>query len=194
MIMNHSALRLPDYQTLTDSMALLSLPLSGSQLHGIICGYLCAGAVSGAEHYLQALVLKHREAQQRQAMLVLFDVFAVSQQQISEFDFGFQLMLPDDHESLIVRAQAFSEWCEGFSNGLELAGIAAEQFHDQEAQEAVHHIEEFAKLDYDDLDIGETDEHALMEVSEYARIAVLRLHGDLLRQGLQVSDTTGTTH
>ncbi|AHE65676.1 UPF0149 family protein [Legionella oakridgensis] len=189
----NTSLRLPDYQTFIDSVAMLAVPFSGSELHGIMCGYLCAGATGSGEAYLRALTINQNDAQKRMAMLALFDAYAASQQQITGFDFEFQLMLPNDDESLMARAQAFSEWCEGFTQGLTMAGVDFNQFQEEEVQEAAQHLVEFAQLDYEALQVNEEDERALMEVSEYARMAVLRIYHDLQHQGLN-KDTSTTTH
>ncbi len=171
---------LPDYDHFVDAISFLSLPVSASSLHGMMCGYLCAGEDSQGESYLRALLNNKKDEQSRSALLALFAVFSISQQQITHFDFNFQMMLPDEQESLLERALAFSEWCEGFTQALTLCGIGADQFNEEEAQDALQHMLEFAELDCDTLDVGEEDERALMEVSEYARMAVIRLHGDLM--------------
>lgn len=171
-------LHLPPYHDFMDSIAILALPFSGSELHGIMCGYLCAGAVSDGEAYLRALMTNKNDMAMRVA---LFGVYAVSQQQLLNFDFDFQLLLPEDDYSLAERAKAFSEWCEGFTQGITLAGIGYEELQEDEAQEALQHLTEFAQLDYNNFSISEDDERALMEVTEYTRMAVLRIHGDLLQ-------------
>lgn len=172
-------IHLPTYLTFTDSIAVLALPISPSELHGMMCGYLCAGGVNEGEAYLRALIGSKKDPSLREAALALFGVYGVSQQQITDFNFDFQLMLPDDNESLPERAQAFSEWCEGYVQGMTLSGIGFEELHEEEAQEALQHLREFAELDYQSLQVDEEDERALMEVTEYARMAVLRIYGDL---------------
>lgn len=179
MSTDNSALRLPDYPTFVDSIAVLDLPISASELHGVMCGYLCAGAISEGEAYLRALMTNKKDTGLRTATLALFGVYAVSQQQMINFDFDFQLLLPEENEPLSERAQAFSEWCEGFTQGITLAGVSYEELHEEEAQEALQHMTEFAQLDCQSLHIDEEDERALMEVSEYARMAVMRIFSDL---------------
>lgn len=174
----NTTLHLPNYHDFMNSIAVLALPISASELHGIMCGYLCAGAASEGEAYLRALMTNKNDAIMRVA---LFGVFAVSQQQMLNFDFEFQLLLPDDDEPLALRARAFSEWCEGFTQGLTLAGVGYEELQEDDAQEALQHLIEFAQLDCHTVSIDEEDERALMEVTEYARMAVLRIHGDLLQ-------------
>lgn len=68
-----------------------------------------------------------------------------------------------------------------------------EQFYEEESQDALQHLMEFAELDCETLEVGEEDERALMEVSEYTRMAVLRLHSDLVLHERELGDS-GTTH
>jgi uncharacterized protein YgfB (UPF0149 family) len=193
MPVENAPLHLPKYIDFVETIEPLELDLSVSELHGIMCGYLCAGADNQGESYLRALFNNKKDTVGRSTLLALFAVFTVSQQQIANLDFEFELMLPEDHEPLAERAKAFSEWCEGFTLGLTLAGISAEQFSEEEAQEAFQHIIEFSELDCESLDIDEEDERALMEVSEYTRMAVIRLHGDLVTNEKKQGES-GTTH
>lgn len=185
-------LELPEYDQFLESLVGLPLSISASGLHGMMCGFLCAGADRQGEAYLRALLNNKKDEASRLAELAMFSVYSISQQQIANFDFEFALLLPNDEQALVERAQAFSEWCEGFTQGLNMAGVDADQFYDEEAQEALQHITEFAELDCDTLDVDEEDEKALLEVSEYARMAVLRLHSDLIANEKERcgSDTT----
>lgn len=178
---NH--LILPSYESFVESIEVLNLPYSASELHGIMCGYLCASAYAQGETFLRALMGSHKDDAIRSAALALFSLYSVSQQQISTMDFDFQLLLPDENETIHDRAQAFSEWCDGFTHGLGLSGVSMDHFHEEEAQDAIQHLSEFAEMDYDALEVSDEDEKALMEVSEYTRMAVLRLHGDLISDG-----------
>ncbi|KGP62981.1 hypothetical protein EP47_02705 [Legionella norrlandica] len=186
-------LHLPKYDDFIQSISILSLGISGSELHGMMCGYLCAGADGQGEAYIRALLNNKKDAESRNALLAMFSVFSISQQQINNFDFEFEMLLPDDEEPLVVRAQAFSEWCEGFTQSLTIAGIGLEQFSEEDSQDALQHLIEFAELDCESLEVGEEDEKALMEVSEYTRMAVLRLHSDLVMHTRE-SGGSETTH
>lgn len=174
-------INLPAYQTLEDAIAILELPISLSELHGVICGYLCAGKAKAGETYLRSLTAKKDKEMTRSASLALFEVYTISQHQLNQFNFDFQLLLPDDHEPIRERAKAFSEWCAGFAQSLHVSGVNYEELIDEEGQEALEHLFEFAELDYDSLEMSDQDEQALIEVSEYARMAVIRLYNDLAK-------------
>lgn len=191
MLTNATPLSLPMYQTVIDSIAPLALPISCSELHGIMCGYLSAGAVQKGDTYLRALLAHQKDVTIRTAAPMLFEVYAISQQQIEDSGFAFQLLLPDEDEPLLERVKSFSEWCDGFTQGIRMAGVELDAFQDDDAQDAIEHITEFAELDPDSLAFDEEDERALTEISEYARMAVLHIYSDLTasHQGLDDPET-----
>lgn len=175
---------LPNYREFVDSVAILGLPISGSELHGLLCGYLCAGAASEGERYIRALMVNQNDAAQRAAILAVFHLFATSQQQLTSQDFAFQLLLPEDDLSLTTRAQAFSEWCGGFIQGISTVGVGLDGLEDDEASDAMQHLQDFALLDCESLTVDEEDERALVEVSEYARLAVLHIFHELQKKSM----------
>lgn len=180
MRQEHKTLHLPDYDDFNERISVLMLDVSPSELHGQLCAYLCAGADAQGEAFISALLNNKRDRESRSALLELFSTFSISQQQFNQFDFGFEFLVPNDDAPLLERAQAFSEWCGGFVETLRLAGVDSAQFYEEDAQEALSHLEDFALLEYESIEVGEEDEVALMEIMEYARMAIIRLHGDLL--------------
>ena len=184
-----TSLRLPNFDAFIDAIAVLALPFSASELHGVMCGFLCAGAIPEGETYLRALMTNSNQEATRITSLAIFGVYAVSHQQMSLFDFEFQLFLPDDDAPLANRAEAFSEWCSGFIEGFALAGGEIDSLQEEESQEALQHLEDFAHLDYQALKVTEEDERAFVDVSEYARMAVLRIYSDMQLDRFDVSES-----
>ncbi|MFA5960663.1 MAG: UPF0149 family protein [Tatlockia sp.] len=180
MLVENSDLTLPSYQTFADTLSVLDLPFSPSELHGTLCGYLCAGAFAEGESYLQSLTPNKKDGAVRLAARAIFQIYTVSQHQLGQFDVGFQLLLPNDDTDLAARAKAFGEWCDGFTQSMHLSGIEEDDFEEDESREAMMHLFDFAHLDYESLHVDEEDERAFMEVNEYARLAVLRLYNDIL--------------
>ena len=170
---------LPHYQLFVDSIVSLDLPFSGSELHGIMCGYLSAGAAREGVAYLRTLIVNPNDLATRPATLALFALYAVSQQQIESLGFEFQLLLVDENEPLERRAQSFCDWCEGFTQGIRMAGVDYNELEDDDTQDALQHITEFADMDFQSLQVEEDDERALTEITEYTRMAVLHIHSDL---------------
>jgi uncharacterized protein YgfB (UPF0149 family) len=191
MSFENNTITIPSYTSFDDAIAVLKLPISGSELHGMMCGYLCAGAFEEGEMYLRALMIKQEKNEElRVAARALFDLYGLSKTQLHALDFEFKLLLPDDETPLLDRASAFAEWCEGFTQAMTLSGVYAESLDDEEAEEILQHLCEFAELDYDSLAVSEEDEQAFAEVSEYARMAILRLSGDVNTKKSGRNDTT----
>lgn len=184
---------MPFYQQLLEAISTLNIPISGSELHGIMCGFLATGSLDQGNIYLRSSIAKPENETQRAAMIILFDVYATSQEQMNGLGFEFQLLLPNEDEPLLYRAQAFSEWCEGFSQGIRMSGIDFRHLDDETVQDAIQHIQDFADLDYQSLAFGEADEQSLMEITEYTRMAVLHVHSDLIAFRLK-PDNTETEH
>ena len=175
----NDAQHLPNYQTFVDSIAILALPFSGSELHGIMCGYLSTGATREGIAYLGTLIPNLKDPSTRPAALAIFQLYSVTQQQIESPGFEFQLLLVDEHDDLIRRAQSFTDWCEGFTQGIRMAGVDYNMLEDDDTQDALQHITEFADMDFQSLHVEEEDERALTEITEYTRMAVLHIHSDL---------------
>jgi uncharacterized protein len=194
MLTNNTPLDLPMYQQVIDAIAPLNLPISGSELHGILCGYLSANAASKGETYLRALTNHATDTVRRAVAPILFEVYAISQQQVSQSGFDFQLLLPDDSAPLLARAQAFSEWCDGFTQGIRMAGIDYDTLQSDDAQDAIEHLSEFSEMDYDTIDCSEQDERALMEICEYARMAVLHIYSDVISNHPLDEQDSESTH
>ena len=172
------SLHLPLYETFIDSISILALPFSGSELHGIMCGYLAAGANQEGLVYLRTLIPDLHAPSTRDAMLTIFQVYTVTQQQMESLGFELQLLLVDEQEPIERRAHSFSDWCEGFTQGIRMSGVDYNELEDDDTQDALEHINEFANMDYQSSDLEE-DERALVEVIEYTRMAVLHIHSDL---------------
>ncbi len=184
-------MQLTDYEQMTVLITPLDLPFSASQLHGMLCAYLVTGATDAADSFLTALSINsQRSDETRAASLALFNLFALTQNVLSELGFDFQLVLPNQDQPLAKRAQAFSEWCEGFTQALSACNVRPKQLKNPESREALEHLAEFAELDCEMLEVNEDDEQALMEVSEYTRIAVLHLHSELTKQPLKNKPTS----
>lgn len=104
-------------------------------------------------------------------------LFEDTREQLNDFGFGFQPLLPDDDQPLNERANALADWCRGFLLGFGYAG--------QESQtpgacaEILRDFAEISRLDPDAS--GEAAEVAYAELTEYVRVGVQLVRGELAR-------------
>lgn len=165
---------LPSYSELTLSLGDTMFNLHASQAHGVVCGILAAN--STMTDWEKIITGGDENGGTRELLHVVYDG---SSQQLKDFLFEFQLLLPNEEESLQDRAEALSLWCQGFLTGLKAAGESVEGRGHGEASEAIADMVEVAKMEYEEVVDTEEDETAYLELVEYVRMAVILIYQDL---------------
>lgn len=145
-----------------------------SELHGALCGWLSGGGENAANWPAKVLADDNLPAPEPESPLD--ELREVSAAQLDDRGFGFELLLPEIEDSLNDRAEALFEWCRGFLGGFGLAAGANPPLS-EEAEEALQDLARLAQAAPESGDDDE-DEHALAEIEEFVRVAVLLLHGD----------------
>lgn len=160
-----------------DELANLLLPLgtinSPSELHGLLCGKLCAGAPLNETHWLLEAVefLDFTQAPDERVRDALSRLYHQSRDQLDQ-DFSPLLMLPDDESDMEERITALSQWCHGF-----LSGFGAVSREESLSEEAVAMLEDLAAIVHITADDEEADDEAdYMEVVEYVRVLAAALY------------------
>jgi uncharacterized protein YgfB (UPF0149 family) len=158
-----------DVAAAADRMGLASTP---AELHGGLCGWLSGGG--GDSRSWPAVVLADPVLPAPAAGDVLDRLRTASVAQLSDADFGFELLLPDE-DDVVARAGAMFAWCRSFLGGFGLS--VADKKLSEEGEEALGDLANLAAARIDDVD-PEGDEESLTEIEEYVRMAVLLLHAD----------------
>jgi uncharacterized protein YgfB (UPF0149 family) len=181
---------LASFTQLSNDLAILDLNQDLSELHGRITGLIVAGASEHAEAYLRGLSMNKSGPQYHQAMNALFSLYTITHTCLYNFEFNFQLLLPDDNYSLQDRLYAFTNWTQGFLEGLDMSGLTLEDFESEETIEVLQHLEDFADMEVENIDASEQDEHAYVDVTEYLRLAVMQLFCDLQKEDQDSAQTS----
>ena len=96
---------------------------------------------------------------------------------ILDDNYSFQLLLPDDDETLLERGHALGAWVQGFNLGFGLQQkdkpVASE-----EVKEVLTDFAEIANLS-NDMEEDEDTEQAFFEINEYVRISSLLCFSEL---------------
>lgn len=189
-----------DYYFLQTALVKVDSLVSASELHGMLCGLICAGATDKGAEWLETIlqVMEPRsEELQHFNRDILINIFHRSYQQISGFGFDFQLLLPDDDTAISARARAIGEWSQGFLEGIGFAGhLLNRDSLSKDVADALQRLYDISHIDYATLSMSEEDEPALMEVVEYVRVAVLMVYTELVmkvKEGLY-GDQSGVIH
>ncbi len=170
----------PDFDELAQALRALNAGLGAADLHGSLCGYLCAGG-QGVERFLEAMSLRellHADAD-ADARSAVARLFQRSGSDLDDDQFVFEPLLPDGERPLTERTDALLQWCQGFVGGLGLGGFADEKRLSTDGREVLRDLLEIARSSVSHDRDEEVDEAALTELIEFARIGALLLREDL---------------
>lgn len=150
---------------------------SPAELHGDLCGQLCAGR----HPELDAWLLQSTQFMEVEALdspdskVELADVLEQTEVGLQDPELGFDLLIADEDYSLNERMQTLLEWCEGFLSAL----ADNQQFKDgslsEELKEAIQDLEQIADIS-DALEDDEQNEQDFFAVSEYVRMTAMMLY------------------
>jgi yecA family protein len=156
------------YQDIQDIVLDSDTAGSAAEIHGVLAGLLCINGSVACETWLENALGGAKDDLVATERQLLGDLYETTRQQLKEFDFSFQLLLPDDDSSLSERAEALGEWCEGFLLGIGYQARGADWPGD--SGEILSDFVEISRLSSDVS--GEADEVAYTELLEYVRVCV----------------------
>jgi|CXWL01.1.fsa_nt_gi uncharacterized protein YgfB (UPF0149 family) len=170
----------PDFDDVAQAVNDARAEVGAAELHGALCGFLCAGG-DRFEGFALAMSLDHLlDAQTPEsARAVVGELFQSTRAQLDDDAFGFPLLLPPADTPISERGEALVQWCQGFVSGLGLGGFTDERKLSPDGREVLRDIAEIARtrLAFDEAE--DVDEEALAELSEFVRVGVLLLREDL---------------
>ena len=171
---------IPEYYEVADMLvAEDSMTGSAAEIHGLLCGYLSAGARFSHDAWLKlaAELTDITEFRHESSKLALTDLYDGVVAQLEKTDFSFQLLLPDDDLSLAERAEALGSWCQGYLTGFGLQGGHTNESLTDELKEALRDMEQIAQIEIAPED-DEDNESDLTELQEYVRMASMMVYGE----------------
>jgi hypothetical protein len=173
---------LPDYQAINHALDKLNTEIMPSEVHGTLCGLLCANTSAEAEVWQKALWPNQPSGDLLAAEA--YEIFKTShditRRQLNDPNCEFQMLLPDDDDSLDQRVHALGDWCQGYLIGLSLGGIKDFAPLPDDAREIAQDMLEIARAGTTyELEGNEEDENAYTELVEYLRVGVLLINEEL---------------
>jgi uncharacterized protein len=171
-----------EYEALRASLTYAGTVLTLPELHGGICGALCAGGPMAAERWLDDALADEDDKKVAPVHESLHELVRGSWQALGHTELGFEPLLPDDDSPLDEQVQALAAWCQGFLAGLGVSApdVARRSTPKQNDADAPNGIEEIladfveigrAGLTDEDAAGGQAD-FALAELKEYTRVSV----------------------
>ena len=167
---NNDALDFPSVQAILTSE---SIEAHAAEIHGVLTGLIAAGFEFESSDYIAMVndMLNNAEGLPARVKSLVKDIYSDIWQKILDESYSFQLMLPDDDDSIIERGHALGKWVQGFNLGFGLQQTKNATFS-EDVKEVLTDFGEIANLS-DDMDEDEATEQAYFEIAEYVRISAL---------------------
>ena len=172
-----SSLIRPDFESLEDTLLDLGSEIHASEIHGLLCGQLCAGQSLGITDWLRGVVnyIETAETLNEEEQLMLASLFQISSEQFQQDDFSFELLLPKDEKKLDFRVAQLSQWCQGFLAGFGLAGTQQNSTLSADVKEILKDMADISQADFEVVD-NEEDEKYYAEITEYLRMSAILIY------------------
>lgn len=174
-----SPMKTPDFDTLADLMIQEgAVSFSPSELHGSLAGQLSASVRferSALETFCATQLDLDRFSAKSSGDCVqaLYDHLL---KQLESSDFELSLLLPDDDQSLLARAEHLGLWVSGYLAGFGMAISDQAKHLSSDAQDGLKDLVQIAQIEADGE--AEEDENLLVEVEEYVRMAAMLLFNE----------------
>jgi uncharacterized protein YgfB (UPF0149 family) len=167
----------PDFDAIEQLLSASAASWEAAEAHGAFCGRACLSGVASIRAWVDELLAESDAADvlAKERAKTLETLAANTILQLEAGDMSFNLLMPDDNESLYIRTAALVDWCHGFMHGMVSAGGADEgpQADALEAEVVSEILDDFSEITKAGAgeDEGEESESAFAELIEYVRVS-----------------------
>lgn len=168
------------YETLSERLADAGVLVSLAELHGGVCGVMCAGGRAAADRWLDHSLGESRSRAERTLGDALRDLERDAWRTLSASELVFVPLLPGEDRELDAQVRGLAQWCHGFLSGLGFGGVSMseEAVPGADAAAALKEITrdfaEISRAGVGDEDAADPEQagFALAELQEYVRVSV----------------------
>lgn len=178
-----------DYVDLAELLNRSGAPLPLPELHGGLCGVICASGREAAKSWLDELLDDCGGDMETLSELAgrLEALGNETWQALSGLAMEFSPLLPDDEAGIDQRAEALALWCHGFLAGLVIGGIDLTGSSAPLSQDLSELVHDFAAIsqagpdsqEFEDPDLGD---NSLMELVEFVRVGAQFVFEELVAE------------
>lgn len=167
---------------------------SAAQAHGLLCGCLAVAGEQGISVW-RAQVVDANATPDAEFDAVLAGLAEATWRQLAERLSEFEVVLPDDEEDAHRRAQALSDWAEGFLHGLvthAAKGAVRTRLGEEPLSDLIPDLLEITRASVGEDDSVEETELAYAELVEYIRVAAQLAYeqlADARKEGAAAAET-----
>lgn len=154
---------------------------NAAEAQAIACGLLVVNIASDKVQWVQLIfgTIDPDNGKQHKAIKLSGELFDETKTQLQDSDLGFDLLLPEEDESLYARVTALQQWCAGFVLGVSMSGVNDQSKLPEDSRELMKDITEIGTVGEFDIENQEESEEAFAEINEYVRMGVLLINEEL---------------
>ncbi len=162
-----------DFATVQAVLTSESVEMHAAEVHGVMTGLVAGGYIFEDSDYLIVIndMLNNSEGFPAAVKNTLKEMFNELWKNILDDSYSFQIMLPDDDETIMERANGLGHWVQGFNLGFGLQQKNKAKLS-EDVQEVLNDFVDIANLS-DEMEEDEDTEQAFYEIAEYVRISAL---------------------
>ncbi|WP_087023828.1 UPF0149 family protein [Thaumasiovibrio subtropicus] len=175
-----SEVQLPQFVAIENSLKQHGLPVSPSELQGLLVGLISGGHSFGDLSYINAVVdfVNDGKALSESASETTQLIFKMAVQELTGDDLAFTLLLPDDDADLIDRAECLGEWINAFLSGIGLMDLKSKSLSN-EVNEVLADLQDIAQLGIDEDDDMQEQAQLFEQVIEHVRMCAMTCFAEL---------------
>lgn len=170
----------------------LNSSVPAAESHGCLCGALCTTLEYPFARWLEEVVPESDTADEiearREPLQLLFNDTLSS---LRGDQMEFEPLLPDDDVSLTQRANALSQWCQGFLYGFGTGHPRGPAELPANVDEILRDFTQISRASVELEEETESEEESYSEVVEYVRAAVQLIHDELIH--IRVPDSPSSS-
>lgn len=169
------------YDEVQDSLHRLGLESHPAEVQGRLCGRTCAAGDMEFDAWLGKVAPEYdpSNALASEALEPLKRLHKATRLQLNDPGMRFEPLLPPDSVALASRVEALGDWCLGFLEGMAEGGVRDVDGLPGDAAEVARDLLELSQASSFELEGGEEDEDAYVELVEYLRTATLLVMEEL---------------
>jgi len=162
-----------DFASMQAILTSESVECHASELHGVLTGLVCAGFEFEDQGYVVMLhdLFNEGDGFPSAVKKALKKMYSELWTSILDDSYSFNLLLPDDDDTMAERGHALSMWVQGFNLGFGLQHKDSPVVS-EDVKEVLTDFGEIANLS-DEMEEDEDTEQAYFEIGEYVRISAL---------------------
>lgn len=148
------------------------------EVHGALVGLICGGVEQNSHAWVAPLMDLMNDGKPLEASLahLISELYQDTVARLTDFEFGFTLLLPEEEVPLSHRVEALSLWTQSFLTGIAIIQPKLNQAS-EDVREVIRDLAEIAQVEFDVAE-DEESEAAYAELQEFVRMAAILCYSE----------------